>query len=133
YCITKDRFDPSLPAHLSESLVFARPIPKQCMTDRKPSIPLFESPQGWTPSSWTQRVASEPFSYPDAGALILARQRLAQLPPLVTSWEIEKLRLQIAQAQTGKRFILQGGDCAEMIADCRSEPIANKLKILLQM
>lgn len=103
------------------------------MTDRKPTIPSFESPIGWTPSSWSQCVVDEPFSYPDAIKLSQARDRLAQLPPLVTSWEIEKLRQQIAQAQSGERFILQGGDCAEMIADCRSEPIANKLKILLQM
>jgi 3-deoxy-7-phosphoheptulonate synthase len=30
-------------------------------------------------------------------------------------------------------FVLQGGDCAESFDDCRSEPIAAKLKILLQM
>jgi 3-deoxy-7-phosphoheptulonate synthase len=29
--------------------------------------------------------------------------------------------------------VLQGGDCAESFDDCRSEPIAAKLKILLQM
>ena len=29
--------------------------------------------------------------------------------------------------------MLQGGDCAESFDDCRSEPIAAKLKILLQM
>jgi 3-deoxy-7-phosphoheptulonate synthase len=103
------------------------------MSDRKPSIPTFQSPDGWTPQTWTDRVGDEAFSYPDAQKLIAARDRLAQLPPLVTSWEIEKLREQIAQAQAGKRFILQGGDCAEMIAECSSEPIANKLKILLQM
>jgi 3-deoxy-7-phosphoheptulonate synthase len=60
-------------------------------------------------------------------------QKLRVLPPLVTSWEIERLKTQIAEAQEGKRFLLQGGDCAEQIDDCRSEPITNKLKILLQM
>ena len=75
----------------------------------------------------------KPFSYPDAALLCSARDRLAQLPPLVTSGEIEKLRNEIALAQAGKRFILQGGDCAEMLAECSSAPIANKLKILLQM
>ncbi len=33
----------------------------------------------------------------------------------------------------GKRFLLQGGDCAESFEDCESGVIANKLKILLQM
>ena len=40
---------------------------------------------------------------------------------------------QIAEAQAGKRFLLQGGDCAETLADCRPDVIARKLKILLQM
>jgi len=62
-----------------------------------------------------------------------ARARLGELPPLVTSWEIEKLKSHIAEAQSGKRFILQGGDCAETLSECRPELIANKLKILLQM
>jgi 3-deoxy-7-phosphoheptulonate synthase len=55
------------------------------------------------------------------------------MPPLVTSWEIERLKVLIAEAQRGERFLLQGGDCAETLSDCRPEPIANKLKILLQM
>ena len=36
-------------------------------------------------------------------------------------------------AQRGERFLLQGGDCAESFADCDSDTIARKLKILLQM
>ena len=40
---------------------------------------------------------------------------------------------QLGDAQEGKRFLLQGGDCAETFADCNNEIIANKLKILLQM
>ena len=59
--------------------------------------------------------------------------RLRALPPLVTSWEIERLRDQIAEAQVGKRFLLQGGDCAETLTDCRPDVITRKLKILLQM
>ncbi len=58
---------------------------------------------------------------------------LAKLPPLVTSWEIETLKSQLAEAAMGKRFLLQGGDCAERFDDCESTAIANKLKILLQM
>ncbi|HEY8090114.1 MAG TPA: 3-deoxy-7-phosphoheptulonate synthase class II, partial [Polyangiaceae bacterium] len=54
-------------------------------------------------------------------------------PPLVTSWEVARLRALLGEAQQGKRFLLQGGDCAETLADCRSSVIADKLKILLQM
>ncbi len=49
------------------------------------------------------------------------------------SWEVEALKRQIADAQRGERFLLQGGDCAETFADCDSGQIARKLKILLQM
>ena len=103
------------------------------MTDRTPQHCLDTTPKGWTPSSWSSCVCENPYSYPDPSGLKAARDRLAQLPPLVTSGEIEKLRDEIALAQSGKRFILQGGDCAEMLSECSSEPIANKLKILLQM
>lgn len=99
---------------------------------KAPDVP---APANWEPSSWRSnaRASEMQFVYPDQRQFEAARTRLAQLPPLVTSWEIEKLREQIAQAQEGQRFILQGGDCAEMLDQCRSEPIANKLKILLQM
>lgn len=72
-------------------------------------------------------------AYDDPAAVDAAVKDLRRLPPLVTSWEIERLRSLIAEAQEGKRFVLQGGDCAETLADCRSETITNKLKILLQM
>mgnify|MGYP001432787378 CR=1 FL=1 len=87
----------------------------------------------WSPESWRSRPAAQDVVYPDAEAVARAVARLKQLPPLVTSWEIDRLRREIAQAQRGERFILQGGDCAETLAECRPELIANKLKILLQM
>jgi 3-deoxy-7-phosphoheptulonate synthase len=40
-------------------------------------------------------------------------EQLSCLPPLVTAWEIEQLKAQIAEAAAGRRFLLQGGDCAE--------------------
>lgn len=90
-------------------------------------------PATWTPQSWTTRPSTEQFTYADADALTRSLDRLATLPPLVTSWEIAKLRGLIADAQEGKRFLLQGGDCAETLDDCTPESIAAKLKILLQM
>ena len=58
---------------------------------------------------------------------------LRQLPPLVTSWEILNLREQLAEAAAGERFVLQGGDCAERLMDCRSTRITNTLKVMVQM
>src|SRR5579872_463050 len=87
----------------------------------------------WTPDSWRSKVDAQAVPYPDAAAVESVCARLRQLPPLVTSWEIERLKALIAEAQAGQRFLVQGGDCAETLADCRPSVIANKLKILLQM
>jgi 3-deoxy-7-phosphoheptulonate synthase len=76
---------------------------------------------------------AQSIEYLDQAALDTAVTRLKTLPPLVTSWEIERLRKLIGEAQRGERFVLQGGDCAETIEDCRADIIGNKLKILLQM
>lgn len=90
-------------------------------------------PADWTPSSWRGRTALQMPTYPDADALDSALSELRRLPPLVTSWEIHTLKRQIAEAQEGKRFLLQGGDCAENFSDCESGVISNRLKVLLQM
>jgi len=87
----------------------------------------------WSPDSWKRKPLAQAVAYPEASRVDLAARTLAALPPLVTSWEIERLRHELSQAQEGRRFILQGGDCAETVADCRADLIANKLKILLQM
>jgi 3-deoxy-7-phosphoheptulonate synthase len=87
----------------------------------------------WTIDSWKDKPLAQEVSYDDPAALALVVDKLGELPPLVTSWEVERLKTSIAQAQEGKRFVLQGGDCAETLLDCKPTIIANKLKILLQM
>lgn len=87
----------------------------------------------WTPDSWRTRSALQQPNYPDLAALEGVQNELALLPPLVTSWEILVLKKQLAEAQEGKRFLLQGGDCAESFSDCESGLISNRLKVLLQM
>jgi 3-deoxy-7-phosphoheptulonate synthase len=90
-------------------------------------------PPDWAPDSWQRRVALQQPSYPDHAALQTAVAELSRLPPLVTSWEILALKRQLAEAQEGKRFLLQGGDCAENFSDCESGVISNRLKVLIQM
>ncbi len=87
----------------------------------------------WHPSNWQSRVATQQPNYPDAGALKQATDTLRGLPPLVTSFEILALKRLLAEAADGKRFLLQGGDCAESFAECDSGTISNRLKVLLQM
>jgi 3-deoxy-7-phosphoheptulonate synthase len=98
--------------------------------DRPHAVALAE---GWSPASWRGRPASQLPVYPDAAALAQAMDELRALPPLVTSWEILALKQQVAEAQEGRRFLLQAGDCAENFAECSSAVISNRLKVLLQM
>jgi 3-deoxy-7-phosphoheptulonate synthase len=87
----------------------------------------------WLPESWQKKPAVQQPQYPDALLLQEALEQLRRLPPLVTSWEVNGLKNQLAEAQEGRRFVLQGGDCAESFADCQPQIITNRLKVLLQM
>lgn len=87
----------------------------------------------WAPDSWRQFPAEQQPTYPADAAVERVFRELASLPPLVTSWEVESLKGQLAEAAAGRAFLLQGGDCAESFEDCTSPVIADKLKILLQM
>ncbi len=87
----------------------------------------------WTPDSWQGLPALQQPAYRDPGRLARVLGELSRLPPIVVSWEVDQLKSELAAAQRGERFLLQGGDCAEGFADCDSDTIARKLKILLQM
>jgi 3-deoxy-7-phosphoheptulonate synthase len=89
--------------------------------------------QDWAPDSWQHKPAVQQPAYPDQAALGRALAQLAELPPLVTSWEVLALKRKLADAAEGRCFLLQGGDCAESFADCQSSLITNRLKVLLQM
>ncbi len=87
----------------------------------------------WHPASWQSMPAAQQASYPNQAELDRAVADLSRLPPIVTSWEVDALKEQVARAQRGEAFVLQGGDCAETFDECTSENIVAKLKILLQM
>src|SRR5580765_8325005 len=114
----------SLPALTFGSSTMAAPL--QAASMRNASQP-------WSPASWQSRTAVQQPVYADAAALDHAVAQLRELPPLVTSWEVLGLKRKLAEAQEGRCFLLQGGDCAESFADCTSPIISNRLKVLLQM
>ena len=87
----------------------------------------------WTPTSWQDKKVAQQPTYADSASVETAVKALSSLPPLVSSWEIETLKSQLADAANGKRFLLQAGDCAERFADCTPERITEQLKVLLQM
>ncbi len=99
---------------------------------RAPSV-VPPSRSDWTPDDWKSKPQAQKIEYPDQAALERAIAKLRTLPPLVTSWEIEDLKQQIGDAQERRRFVLQGGDCAELLSECQPSIITNKLKILIQM
>ena len=87
----------------------------------------------WSPDSWRQKSALQQPDYADPAELERVLADLHTLPPLVTSWEILRLRDQLAEAAEGRQFVLQAGDCAERFVDCTPARITNTLKVLLQM
>jgi len=103
------------------------------MTRPEPLQAVVPPPAGWAPASWRERQALQQPIYTDADELEGVLGELHALPPLVTSREVLNLKQQLAEAQEGKRFLLQGGDCAEIFDDCTPEVISNRLKVLLQM
>lgn len=94
---------------------------------------LNSMPAPWSPTSWQSKPVLQQPAYDDPAALDRAVAELAHMPPLVTSWEIESLKSQLADAAAGTRFLLQGGDCCETFDECTPDAITGKLKILLQM
>ncbi len=103
------------------------------MKSVRPPVQQVTEAKNWSPESWQGYKALQQASYPDQEELARALRQLGALPPLVTSWEIQTLKEQIADAQAGRRFMLQGGDCAENFDECTSPLITNRLKVLLQM
>lgn len=89
--------------------------------------------ENWTPESWRQKIAKQQPVYQDQEHLQDVLGRLANLPPLVTSWEIENLKNHLAAAAAGKAFVIQGGDCSESLDDCSTDAIVRNLKVLMQM
>jgi len=89
--------------------------------------------EAWSPKSWQTKPALQQPVYPSEAGREAASAELSRLPPLITEGEVDALKAQLAEAAAGKRFLLQGGDCAERFDDCVPSSIRDKLRILLQM
>jgi 3-deoxy-7-phosphoheptulonate synthase len=87
----------------------------------------------WNPHSWQRFAARQQPDYDDPTELEAVLARLRRLPPLVVPQEVDRLRDLLAEAAQGRRFLLQGGDCAEQFQDCTPDAIEGKLRVLLQM
>ena len=87
----------------------------------------------WTPTSWRARPALQLPHYPDPAALAAVESRLASAPALATISEVRKLQSALAQASTGRAFVLQGGDCAESFAEFGIDKVRRIFNLLLEM
>ncbi len=87
----------------------------------------------WHPFSWENCEITQGVHYQDTQNLEKNLDQLKTFPPLVTEREIKKLKKLIHNAESGRAFILQGGDCSELFSDCNQQQITYKFKILLQM
>ncbi|HEX7340674.1 MAG TPA: 3-deoxy-7-phosphoheptulonate synthase class II [Rhodanobacteraceae bacterium] len=103
------------------------------MAPHETQLEAVHEPEHWKPESWRALHAAQQPAYADQAELSAALDQLSRLPPLVTSWEVLTLKRRLAEAQEGRYFLLQGGDCAESFDDCSSTVITNRLKVLLQM
>lgn len=83
--------------------------------------------------AWRGRTAAQQPRWPDSERLRSVTDQLAAVPPLVFAGEADALREQLAAAQRGEAFLLQGGDCAETFAEATADRIRNKIKTILQM
>ncbi len=89
--------------------------------------------QQWTKSSWQDLPALQQPKWPDKAAYDAAVAEISRMPPLVFAGEVRSLKAMLAQAEEGRAFLLQGGDCAEDFAQCTAPAIRETLKVILQM
>ena len=64
--------------------------------------------QDWSLRSWREKEALQQPTYPDEAALEEQLDHVSGLPPLVTSWEVENLKDEIARAAQGDLVLAAG-------------------------
>ena len=87
----------------------------------------------WSPDSWRSCEARQQPAYPDPDALAAATRELAAYPSLVAYDDVAALKAAIAEAQAGRAFLLQGGDCAESFAEFSPETIEGNFALIEAM
>ena len=87
----------------------------------------------WSPDSWSDLPIKQVPEYPDQKALQEVEAKLATFPPLLFAGEARDLKKRLADVAEGRRFLLQGGDCAESFAEHGPDHIRDFLRVFLQM
>lgn len=87
----------------------------------------------WSPDSWAALPIKQVPEYPDQAQLREVEAKLASFPPLLFAGEARDLKSRLAEVAEGRRFLLQGGDCAESFAEHGPDHIRDFLRVFLQM
>ena len=87
----------------------------------------------WSPKSWRDFPVKQLPKYPDPLALEEVEKQLSTFLPLVFAGEIRTLKQHLGDVCEGRRFLLQGGDCAESFAEHNSNNVRDTFRVLLQM
>ena len=91
------------------------------------------SKRTWSKDSWRKYESLQMAEYEDKAAYGTVVDKLAKVPPLVHSDEVDALTELLAKAARGEAFIIQGGDCAERFLDCEGDRLDAQLRLMLQM
>lgn len=94
---------------------------------------VLDGPLAWSLNSWRDRSAAQQPLYHDQPALEQALAYLRQAPALVSRQSISLLTALLAQAQQGRAFVLQGGDCAEGFTQTDQAALNRFVQLLQQM
>ncbi len=89
--------------------------------------------ENWYPSSWRKRNYGQLPPYKSQKHEQKVIKHLQKYPSLVTFKKVDVLRKLLIEVEKGKRFILQGGDCAESFSNCNKNYIFNQLDVLFGM
>ena len=87
----------------------------------------------WSINSWFNYPYNQIPKYNDPKELKRVTSHLRTLPYLVIPFEVNQLKKKLAEAQKGKAFVLQGGDCAETFTGCNPSKIFNTYQLISQM
>lgn len=98
-----------------------------------PTATVADAQATWTIDSWRSCTALQQPCYDDPHALRQALDALALQPPLLGAERILQLKALLAQAQQGKRFVLQLGDCAERFEHNDLAQSTRQVALLQQM
>ena len=87
----------------------------------------------WSKTSWHNFQAEQQPKWPDINFYNEILEKITELPALVFAGETRILKRRLAEASSGKLFVLQCGDCSEEFSGCNGPRIHSLLKVILQM